>query len=424
MKPAKHICLIAIAVAIFVTALLRPVFAAPASPWEKPAADLANQIAAILGPGQAHLTFVNLSGISDGDIHAIRTLLIADLKSHGIGAAGDESANSVRVTLSQSASRRLWVAEIVEGNQSEVAMVDAGPASPQSAPAAPGVTLLSQRIFTSREPILAVLETPAGIVALEPEQIETFTHGADGWQEQQRLNVHPARAMARDPRGALLGYASGLNFDAWVPGAECSGSEASAGPPANWIIECGANDDPWAITQPPLDQTDWGAPAAGMNTGVAPIRAFYNSARNYFTGVLAGSAGAELPPFYALAIIPRAAGNSALLVGGIDGKLQMAENRTLKVVAGTRDWGSDFAIIHSGCGTGAQIIASSSGEAASDSLRAYELPTLEVVPASAPLGMGGEVTALTTAPDGKSIFAVVRNSQNQFEVDRVTALCN
>ena len=104
--------------------------------------------------------------------------------------------------------------------------------------------------------------------------------------------------------------------------------------------------------------------------------------------------------------------------------MQLAENGELKVVAGTRDWGSDFAVLHSGCGAGVEVIASSSGEAASDSLRAYELPALEAVPASAPLSMDGTVTALSTAPDGKSVLAVVRNAEDQYEVDRVTALCN
>jgi hypothetical protein len=34
------------------------------------------------------------------------------------------------------------------------------------------------------------------------------------------------------------------------------------------------------------------------------------------------------------------------------------------------------------------------------------------------------VTALWTAQDGKSAFAVVRNPAGEYEVDRVTALCN
>jgi hypothetical protein len=52
------------------------------------------------------------------------------------------------------------------------------------------------------------------------------------------------------------------------------------------------------------------------------------------------------------------------------------------------------------------------------------LPALEAVPASAPLAMDGTVTALWSAPDGKSVLAVVRNAADEYEVDRVTALCN
>jgi hypothetical protein len=34
------------------------------------------------------------------------------------------------------------------------------------------------------------------------------------------------------------------------------------------------------------------------------------------------------------------------------------------------------------------------------------------------------VTALWTAPNNKSIFAVVRSAADKYEVDRVTASCN
>jgi hypothetical protein len=162
--------------------------------------------------------------------------------------------------------------------------------------------------------------------------------------------------------------------------------------------------------------------AAG--SGAPAIKAFYNAARNYFTGVVSPGLGVDLPPFYSAALIPRAAGNGALLLNGIDGKAQLAENGALASVTGVRDWGSDFALLRSGCGGGSEIIASGSGEAASDSLRAYELPALEAVPVSAPLTMGGTVTAIWAAPDAKSVYAAVRTATNQYEVDRVSALCN
>ncbi len=49
---------------------------------------------------------------------------------------------------------------------------------------------------------------------------------------------------------------------------------------------------------------------------------------------------------------------------------------------------------------------------------------LEALPASSPVAMDGTVTALWTAQDAKSVFAVVRNAAGTYEVDRVTALCN
>ena len=116
-------------------------------------------------------------------------------------------------------------------------------------------------------------------------------------------------------------------------------------------------------------------------------------------------------------------------MNGIDGKVQLTEAGVLKPVSGARDWGSDFAVLNTGCGSGAQVVASGSGEATADSLRAYDLPAQEAIPASAPLAMDGTVMALWTAPDGKSIFAIVRKQGNQgagsqYEVDRVTSSCN
>ena len=96
------------------------------SRWAQPAADLAGQIADILGPGQAQLTIRNLSTIQTTEIPAIRKLLEQDLKTRGVLAGGAESANVIRVTLSENARERLWVAEVVEGNETRIAMVHVG----------------------------------------------------------------------------------------------------------------------------------------------------------------------------------------------------------------------------------------------------------------------------------------------------------
>jgi hypothetical protein len=407
MMPTKRMCLLAILGAM----LVRPLLSAPPSAWEKPASELADQIAAILGPGQAHLTIRNLSTIPTDEIPTIRRLLTQDLKAHGVVMAGAESANTIHVTLSESAQKRMLVAEVGEGTQTQVAMVDLGPVQLQPTVVSAGVMLRNQQIFTVGERVLATLESNGWLVAVEPEALVLYGKNSEGWKEQRRLGIDQKRGLARDPRGvATPAQIDSLNgFEAFDGAVKCGGTFGIS-EPGEWPAWCRSSDDPW--------------PIAVDATGTPQLKAFYNSARDYFTGVVSPSVGVDLPPFYSAALIPRSAGNAALLIGGIDGKVQMAENGALKIVSGTRDWGSDFAVLHSGCGAGVQVIASSSGEAASDSLRAYELPALEAVPASAPLAIDGTVTALWAAPDGKSVLAVVRNAANQYEVDRVTALCN
>jgi hypothetical protein len=355
----------------------------------------------------------NLSNISNDALPAIRKLLEQDLKVHGVGIADEESANSIRVTLSENARGQLWVGEVVEGNVTQVAMVQLGSAGEESGQTAGGWTLRAEKIFASNEPVLAGLETPNGLVILEPEQIVFEARTQGSWREQNRVSIEQRRPIPRDPRGILLPE-GGAGFEAWLAGTECIGSyEPSSG---HWTASCHASDDPWPISS--FDPT------------AVPEKAFFNAARNYFTGVLTPNVGVDPPPFYAAAWIPRAAEAAALVTGNIDGKLLVIENGTSKPIAGTRDWGSDFAVIRSGCGAGAQIIASSSGEAVTDSLRAYELPALEAVPVSAPLEVGGTVVALWPAPDGKSVYAAVRaaankyGAANRYEVDRVSALCN
>jgi len=375
------------------------------------------------------LTIRNLSTISNDEIPAIRKLLMQDLKTHGVAMAGAESANTIRVTLSEDWLDGLWVAEVGEGNATQVAMVRVGLTRKLSSGAdvQEPITLRRQFVWSEARTlspppfpqfgtdfVLATSEDQSFVVVNE-NGIEIYAMSLGTWSFQKRFPFPERTSLPRDPRATVTRAADGNGFTSFTAGLQCAGgftlpADPAAKPGEGWTLTCHASDNPW--------------PIAVDASGTPQLKAFYNSARNYFTGVVSPSVGFDLPPFYAAALLPRSAGNAALLIGGIDGKVQLAENGALRVVAGTRDWGSDFAVLHSGCGAGVQVIASSSGEAASDSLRAYELPALEAAPASAPLAMDGTVTALSTAPDGKSVLAVVRNAANEYEVDRVTALCN
>jgi len=411
--------------------------AAPApSPWEKPAADLAGQIAGILGPGQAQLTIRNLSTIPNNEIPAIRQLLEKDLKALGVLVSGAESANELRITLSENQRQRLWVAEVVEGNETRVAMIEIQ-YSQNQVPTSSATVLLRKEKFLGHDadpdvlnslpcfsspdgkpPLLAVAERRHGVLVLKQDCLLALDRSPSGIFDGKTFdNLASTHAHTRDPRGLIVTDSDGDGFRIFLPGTECVGSyiissEPDRPPGEGWSLHCNASDDPWPIAQ------------EGTASGSTTIKAFYNAARNYFTGVISPSLGVDLPPFYTAVLLPRPAEGAALLVGGIDGKVQILENGSLQQVSGARDWGSDFAVLHSGCGSGWQIVASGSGEAASDSLRAYEMPAREAIPASAALAMDGTVTALWTAPDSKSIFAVVRSATNEYEVDRVTASCN
>ena len=395
----------------------------PQSPWTQPAADLAAQIADMLGPGQAQLTVRNLSSIQPSEVPAIRKLLEQDLKARGVLAGGAESANAIRVTLSENSRERLWVAEVVEGNETRVAMVHVDSVSVQPFVAGERMVLRREPIpglfnriggVVRDNPILAGAEINGHFVVMFSDRISIFSLIAGNWSESNGFAMETK--LTRDPRGLLIPVADGGAFTAYAPGTVCAGSYSlplnGGSQDSGWTVRCRASDDPWPVYQ-----------SADASSAPA-LKAFYNTARDYFTGVVTPGVGVDLPPFYAAGMIPRAAGGAALLLEGIDGKVQIVENGVMRTVAGTRDWGSDFAVVRSGCGSGTQVIVSGSGEATTDSLRAFEIPAIEAAPMSAPLAMEGTVTALWTASDGKSAMAVVRNSAGDYEVDRVTALCN
>jgi len=394
--------------------------------WDQPASALAEQIAGVVGPGQATLTLRNLSSVPDSELPAIRALLEKNLKARGVVVASTESSNTIRITLSENNRERLWLAEIAEGNEMRVAMVEAGLRGVLTSSVADYMTLRRERIpimlnplpgIVSDTPVLAALETSSTMVLLRPEEIELYSFTEGGWRHGQPVDLEQHRLLSRDPRGILVPTSDHAGFNAYAAGTECSGQYTQPSVPsrtslvADWTVHCRGSDEPWPIFQ----NNDPANPVT--------VKAFYNSARNYFTGVITPSLGVDLPPFYSAVLLPRANG-TALLIGGIDGKVQIADNGVLKPVSGARDWGSDFAVLKSGCGSGTQVIASGSGEAASDSLRAYELPAQEAVPASAPMAMNGTVTTLWPSPDGKGLLAAVREASGEYEVDRVTALCN
>lgn len=400
-----------------------------AAPRDKAAADLAARIAEVLGPGPVRFTLVNLSTIPADELPTISRMLESDLGSGGISVGSADAANAVRVTLSENPAGGLWVAEVAEGSETRVLMVTVNPSPDARQAAKAGITLHREVIARSKDlvwkastngapssaQILAFAQINASVVVLTPERVGVFAKSAQGWTEQGQADFGSLHAASRDPRGIIVPSADGSAFDAFVPGVTCAGALTAfaAAVPSTWTIHCHAGDDPWPLIETAPGQ--W-------------IKAFYNAGRDSFTGVITGAGGAAYPPFYTAGLLPGRPSGAGVLISGTDGKVALAENGQLEPVAGTRDWGSDFAVVASGCGGSAQVIVSSSGDGNGDSLRAFDLPAREAIPVSDPLPLNGAAMALWPAPDGKSAVMIVRATTPgrdwNYEVDRVSEACN
>ena len=393
--------------------LLLTAISARAASFDAPAADLARQIAALAGPGPARLVILNNSSLPTGEIPVIRRSLERDLRGLGVLAGGAESATLIRVTLSQNMNGGLWVAEVREGTELRVAMVPVSLDVPMTGPAGAALTLRRTLLLSEPEQILDAAVFASGgeqrLVVLEPERFLVFTRNpaaitAPGasptWNQPQAFPIEHTRSYPRDLRGRIVAAQDHL-FDAFLPGVQCTGTNAGS----QLSVSCAESDDPWQVT--------------------ATQRAFYNAMRDNFTGVLAPGFGMRLPPFYSAAELPRI-GQPATLLNTVSGKVLLIDNGVSKPITGADDWGSDFAVVRSGCGSGAQVLVSGSGAgSAGDSLRAFEVPGRETIPVSAALPVNGVIDSLSPAPDSTTATMIVRrDAPTAYEVWNVAAICN
>jgi hypothetical protein len=390
---------------VFALVLLVPACASIS--WDSPADELAKQIAAIAGPGPAKLTIKNRSSIPADQVPAIRRTLERDLQSYGVTASGSaEAATVIRVTLSQNLKHELWIAEVQEGTEVKVVMVNTDLPATATPSSGAGVTLRKALLVAQEVPILDVDFVPVGderrMVILEPERVTAYRQNAGAWVKDQSFDIVHSRPLPRDPRGRIVlgaSAASGHLFDAYVPGVVCGGSESNG----QLALSCADSDDPWPI---------------------APRKAFYNPTRNYFTGLLEPGYSTEPGPFYDAAEYARS-GGAVTLFSQTTGQVVLYDKGVRRTITGTRDWGSDIAGIHSTCGEGSLLLVSAAGAAPTDSVRAYEIPGREAIPVNSPMPLDGSVMAMWPTNDGAAATVVIRKEQPvQYEAYNVSAVCN
>jgi len=381
------------------------------------ARQLAHKIAAASGPGAVALQVTNRSSLDDKSVREVRSALENELHVEGVHPAKAEQAmGSVEVVLSESLREYVWTAEIVIGSdEKKVAIVSLPrPTGTPFAPALP-IVLKATRMFAQEQPILDValidvvggyrpIVLGDGIVSIYRQQ---GLNPGGRWDLEISLPITHSRTLPRDLRGRLLLRRDRL-FDVYLPGTFCrSISSSSSSAAAPLAIACNDTDDPW-----PLTSYDDG------------VRGFFAASRNFFTGALSPGIGkiSNVPAFYSASEFQKS-GYKLWAFAAVDGSLHLVDGLTDQAIRGGK-WGSDLAAVHSGCGSGTQLLVSDSGNPERDALRAFEIPDRDPVVASSALEFEGQIVGLWPATDGNSATAIVkRKDTGWYEAYRISISC-
>jgi hypothetical protein len=380
-----------------------------AQSWSAPAAQLAGNIAEISGPGTAHLSYRNASSLAASQFQDFTRELENGLRGRGLRLVTGGAAVDVSVTASENDRGYVFVAQVQQGRDMRTALVMTPRQSSSLSPGGGAVVTLKKALLVEQdEPILDALVldangTPSQLILLGTAHVSALKRSGDQWLPQSSYELQPARPIPLDARGRLV-PATGHAFDAYLPGTVCSSTSTSP-----VVMSCRAADDPWPIGE--------------------QQSAFFNGARNFFSGVLSPGLGsqANVEAFYSAVVLPRP-GYALWVFTGVDGRVRLADGKdvsTIRANAASREWGSDIASVN-GCGRGPLILATGDGDATvTDTIRGYEMPDREPVAVSAAIDMPGPITALWAQPDRRSAVAVVRAlATGKYNAYTVSVTCN
>ena len=375
---------------------------------------MAARIAAVTGPGAIALDLVNHSSLSPADAEQIRRGIVTELEAAGVACVKAEQATATAtIYLSENPQSYVWASEIHQGtNERSVVMISVPrPAAMEGDREQFALTVHKTLLWSQESRILDVAlltGNPQRMLVLDPDQVTLYRSQAGLWQPEQSLPINHAKPWPRDLRGRLVPRKDKDKdkdhlFDAYLPGVLC---RAVANLPLT--MNCAASDDPWPL-----------------GTAENNLTAFFTPARNFFTGALSPGIAKQTsaPPFYSAAALPREK-YTLWMFSALDGRIHLLDGMTDQIAA-SQGWGSDIAGVHSGCGSGWQVLATEAGVGASDAVQAFDFPDREPVPASRPLELPGTITALWTAWENSSVIAALQNSQTRrYEAYQLSLSCN
>jgi hypothetical protein len=341
----------------------------------------------------------------------------------------EQAGRSVSVTLSENETSYVWVAQIQQAAADPAVVMVSVPRSARSSSDSESVPIVLRKIplWSQQERILdvAILEesgTPARIAVLGTVDVSTYRFQDGKWQTEQSLALNHSKPWPLDLRGRLV-QTPDRTLSAYLPGVVCRVTMTS--PPST--ITCQAGDDPWPIVPAGMTLPSSAFASAGPGSiptaSIPALMAFFAPTRNYFTGVLSPAIGNfnTVARFYTAAFIPREK-YTLWMFASVDGVLRLTDG--VNEQSSTLAWGSDIATVRTTCGAGSQVLATGAGDAAGDSVRAYEFPDRDPVAVSAAIDFPGPVSSLWTENHGDTAIAIARNRDTgSYEAFRLSLSC-
>jgi len=423
----SHLARIARPAHFILLALLAAAVSAGAADWSGPEQQMARKIVAITGPGAVALTVENRSSLGRRNGEIVQNGLRNALEQVGIHVVSvDRATAAVAITLSENPTSYVWVAQIRQGETESGAVLVSVPRSGNSAVAHDSMPMSLHKtlVWSQDNPILdvVVLEenaAPTRIAVVDAEKVSIERSQGGKWQEEQALAIMHSKPWPRDLRGRLIPARDHL-FDIFLPGMTCRSSST-----VPLTLNCRETDDPWPLVPAGIAGNSSAFPNAGDTkyAVVSAMGAFFAPARNFFTGAFTPAVGkfTNVAKFYSSAFVPRER-YALWLFAATDGQVHLLDG--MNDQPARFDWGNSIASLKTTCGAGWQVLATSSGERTSDFVRAYEFPDRDPIAVSAPIDLGGAVSALWTEARGDSAVVVVKDQDTgSYEAYRLAMAC-
>lgn len=367
--------------------------AAAADTLEESARALGRKAAANLRGVSVSCQIRNLSSLGGAELAAITAAFESELQKRGVDLAEGAAPVTVVLTVTQSPTEYLGVVQVQGKETGETVMETLGPLS--DAAAANTVfsyTLHKELLFSQEQPILDVVFSSdrQAAEALGLSEIYRYESRDEHWAFVGTDSLPIRGAGTRDVRGFLDYLLDSRSV--FLPGQICSDSLAEG--------------DGWRC------------------------RSYFGlwSVRTVSEGAMSGK---KLEPWFSAAQL-EPEGKTKIIVTGRDGAARLYEEGA-DPVATFPGWGSEIAAIHTGCGTGWQLLITGKDDwTKNDEVRAMEIREHTAVAVSLPVEFPGPLVALHTpgitasaiGAANSSAIAIDRNLQTgRYEAYRLTLSC-